>query len=174
MGLDITAYSKVRKLQDLPRLEDGDIDWDEIGDEKIIVTANPDFHERAEGIEEGLYACDGEKHCFRAGSYGGYNTFRNMLAQVGMGAADFEVWGQPGTYSGEPFFELVNFSDCEGMIGPKTCAKLYQDFLSLKDTFYAQMDAGGDESYAEYYKQKYEDWTEAFRIGQDAGFVDFH
>lgn len=34
-----------------------------------------------------------------------------------------------------PFLELIHFSDCEGIIGPKTSAKLYKDFEKYRDKF---------------------------------------
>src|SRR5690606_5907275 len=58
---------------------DGDILYDE---EWIKFYENPDFIERAAGIDSELAYKAEESDDFRAGSYGGYNAWRNQLAKV--------------------------------------------------------------------------------------------
>src|SRR5437763_1488505 len=138
MGLDITAASKIKWIA--ATLPDegsyGDYFW---------VGAQPDeFEAQADGLEPGLYETADEID-FRAGSCSGYNEWREQLAQfAGYPArpANFAeaVPGRlPKEHSagawattGGPFWELINFSDCEGVIGPKTSAKLAQDFAEYQ------------------------------------------
>lgn len=63
-----------------------------------------------------------------------------------------------------PFSELINFSDCEGVIGPKTAAKLARDFAA----FEAQAEAWGDDFYDQYLN-----WEEVFLMAADGGAVAF-
>ena len=59
-------------------------------------------------------------------SYGGYGVFRRDLALL-VGVVDLDAWWRdpnPET----PFFELLDFSDCEGAIGPEACAAIARDF----------------------------------------------
>lgn len=168
MGLDITAASKIELIPDAPV----DLDAFHIG-------ANPDeFADRADGLKPGLYRSHAELN-FRAGSYSGYNAWREQLAELaGYPAqpANFgdAVRGRPpkehsaGAWSATsgPFWELINFSDCEGVIGPRTSAKLAKDFADHQ----AKADAHPDE----WFRDLYAMWRRAFELASDAGAVDFH
>ncbi len=39
-----------------------------------------------------------------------------------------EFWLNSNSYLGKPFYELIDFSDCEGVLGPQACYKLSKDF----------------------------------------------
>ena len=65
---------------------------------------------------------------FPAGSYGGYSHWRDWLSRTFLGAGSDAVFDKPENYKEKPFEELINYSDCEGCIGPKVCMKLAQDF----------------------------------------------
>ena len=108
---------------------------------------------------------------FRAGSYGGYSTWRNMLAEAaGYDSAD-QVWA--GEFSG-PFVELINFSDCEGYIGPHVSAKLLADFLEYRDEVEKYVsEAYGDGHEFEYFMDRYDCWIGAFETASDNGVVVF-
>jgi hypothetical protein len=68
-------------------------------------------------------------------------------------------------------------SDCEGCIGPKTCAKLADDF-----EFYSEQAASFaetlDEEYGHaegtYWLGKYKKWAAAFKLASGNGVVQFH
>ena len=66
-----------------------------------------------------------------------------------------------------PFVELLNFSDCEGFIGPKTSAKLHADFLEWDKK------AKNFDSQNSYFYETYKEWTEAFKVASDGGCVIF-
>lgn len=130
-----------------------------------------------------------EYNSFCAGSYSGYNQWRRELAVVaGYGSVE-NVWSDESFDTTEkfinlrylklkkiddpnfdckivkPFYELINFSDCEGLIGPEVCKKLYEDFVLFEDKAKEE---------DEYFYRKYCDWKEAFRVASYEGFVSFH
>ena len=79
-----------------------------------------------------------------------------------------KVWENPEHYQEAPFAELVNFSDCDGDIGPMVSRKLAADFERHRDEFYAYTDD-------EYDRQRYEHFAAAFKVaGEQNGCVSFH
>ena len=109
---------------------------------------------------------------FGAGSYGGYNQWREQLAALA---------GYTKTYSdyhrclrhdrtahdcvAGPFWELICFSDCEGTIGSQVSKKLYLDFVAYEDE---ARDLGED------FFAVYQCFKEAFELASDNGAVEFH
>jgi hypothetical protein len=185
MGLDITAYSKLVKL-DAVFDADGEpidpetrepLDWHNY----MRVYVNSDFPGRSGSLEhKGCYTY-GEDFGFRAGSYGGYNEWREQLAKFAgyptllyervQGYApsakerhDAAAWN--GMCEGLPFVELVNFSDCEGVICAEVAAKLARDFAEHDE----RAKATGDD----WFYGRYCDWRKAFELASDAGCVTFH
>lgn len=143
MGLDITAYRKLTKLD-----ATFDADSGEVIDAKtrqpiqnyLRVFDNQDFPGRAEGLEHGgIYAYESADDSFCM-SYNGYNLWREALAKMaGYPETEYQSYrgpkrshaaacwhGAPG-----PFHELINFSDCEGTIGPVVAARLAKDFTEF-------------------------------------------
>lgn len=157
MGLDISYYRQAKYVREYP--EDGDYDYpNEIG-----AHVNPDFPEQADGLISGIYTAEDEGG-FRAGSYGGYNQWRSQLAGLA-GYTDRAAF-QGSVPPGSAFLPLINFSDCEGVIGPKTSAQLAADF--------AEYQHAADRHPDDWFRQKYADWRTAFETASDNGFVDFH
>lgn len=178
MGLDITAYGNVEKIADLPYNKKG-VDWNkveelELGRGARTLTKNDNFPEHCLDLEEAVYQINGESHGFRAGSYSGYNRFRNLLCQVMVGGSDQDVWRDPQMFKERPFFELINFSDCEGTIGPAVSAKLYQDFVDNEEQFLKSTVVTQDQLDREWVKTCYSNWKRAFELAKDHGFVSFH
>ena len=164
MGLAITAYRKLTKIDD-PVLEDGEpIDWENewLAHPDTIEMAEYHWPGRAAGIERGAVYRFAEKVEFRAGSYGGFAGWRRILAQ----AAGYEsleaVWTN---HPDGPFVELLDFSDCEGVIGPIVAAKLAHDFSEHEEKITADADR--------YFVKKYKLWRKAFEMAADGGAVDF-
>lgn len=156
MGLDITAYGEV----------DFRTRWDGVGEEPedynnwVHVYANPDFPERTPGIQTGHYWAAGTvARSFRAGSYSGYGRWR----------ADLKEWAETLWTPTEqlaqdrlyPFYELINFSDCEGVLGPEVCAVLAQDFERPHPMTWGP-------------NGLYNDWAQAFKLAANTGCVCFH
>jgi hypothetical protein len=170
MGLDISVLANPVFVRDLDR------DYDISEGEMYVSVSQSNFFERADGVKAGIYK--GERtNRFRAGSYSGYNDYRNMLAEAGMGAEDRVIWKQEDKFRGQPFWEQVNFSDCEGTIGPKTSAKLAKDYAENRQKFsdFVLKTVGGDKENHEYYMYLYDEWAAAFKTAAETGgLVIFH
>lgn len=166
MGLDITAY---RQLQ-------GPVSQDQDEDGPWLSATDSAFIARTDGLEEGAYASAAEEFDFRAGSYGGYNQWRDELAKLAGYPAMRHApsYGPPRDLHAAsawqadsgPFWELINFSDCEGTIGPKTSAKLAADFAAHQEK--ADAHAEG------WFRELYAKWRKAFEMAADGGAVSFH
>jgi hypothetical protein len=114
----------------------------------------------------------GESQHFRAGSYSGYNWWRNKLAEVIHGVSAEKIWKNLELYNNAPFFELLHFSDCEGVIGPAVSAKLAKDFRDHKDLIHSEKNSNIHE-YDEYFTSTYDNFMEAFETAAEGGFVKF-
>jgi hypothetical protein len=169
MGLDIIAYRKLDPYTTTDTSADG-----------CYVSANErEFESRADGIATGVVyrGCAAEFH-FRAGSYSGYNEWREQLAKLaGYPAATdiaepFHASKYGHTHSAGawiaksgPFWELITFSDCNGTIGPQTSSKLLMDFITHQKIV--------DEHPDEWFRELYAQWRHAFELAADAGAVVF-
>jgi hypothetical protein len=171
MGLDITAYSRLKQVGRHTA------DWCE-DDSHVSAYAYSDFPRSFRGIpvlgtrtssgfggamtflEGGCYelTSETEVHAFRAGSYGGYNQWR----------ADLQEQFNPGRDPDGPFYELIWFADNEGSIGPDAARDLLTDF----EQHAARYDPPGD--FPEYARGKYADWMRACALAADGGLVRFH
>jgi hypothetical protein len=163
MGLDITAYQELTKVEN-PEL-DGDgypVDYDSHWKARHLDSYDKSFPGRSEGLKNGTVYSFHKSFGFRAGSYGGYSQWRRELAQLAGYASDTDCWEN---HKSGPFFELINFYDNEGTIGPVVAKKLAKDF-----TDHHKMAAivGG------YFFERYCDWENAFNMAADNGAVDFH
>lgn len=72
-----------------------------------------------------------------------------------------------GAWSAEagPFWELINFSDCEGIIGPVVSAKLARDFQEYQEKANSQL--------TDYDLERYNSWRQAFELAAENGVVRF-
>ena len=169
MGLDITAYKKLTPVQDGLAVLDknGDLaDSDSffrISDLDITCTEK-DWPGRTSGLEPGVFEFE-ERLDFWAGSYSGYNEFRNWLATVGGWESDEACWHGPATEG--PFYELINFADNEGVIGPNTAKKLEKDFADFREE-------ATKKATADWHMSDYDQWHNAFALAAKGGAIDFH
>ena len=171
MGLDITYVSKIKEC-----LDDNDISF------LSFYIDNDHFEYHLGSLKKiKIYSTTSESDIqgFCAGSYGGYNDWRDRLAAMAGYGSSVNVWNDFKSsirylklkkIEGidvhiKPFYELINFSDCEGIIGPEICEKLYQDFVNFEDKAKEQ---------EEYFYDRYLKWKEAFRVASDNGLVKFH
>lgn len=162
MGLDVTAYRMIAPAPEAELDEGGyPVEWDSyirITPELIQLTEQ-NFPGRTQGLAPGVFGFV-EAMDLRAGSYGGYSLWRDWLAKlVGFQSAT-DYWKRADSTS--PFWELINFSDCEGYLGPVACAALVEDF--------ARFTPDGNV----YENAKYQEWAQAVAIGADGGFLLFH
>lgn len=107
-----------------------------------------------------------EAHGFRAGSYGGHGQFRQALAEV-VGATLEDYWH--GDDFDLPFYELINFADNEGTIGPEAAGDLLADLRKYRDAFREAFPAGGS-----WFAVVYDDWTTACELASQDGLISFH
>lgn len=180
MGLDISAYRKLTKL-DVLFNEDGepvDPATREPVEDYYRVYANPDFPGRADGLEDrACYSYAEAEHVFSR-SYSGYNRWRETLAKLAGYPLDYrETFGvrEPShaaaawngkVQAGAPFWELVNFADNDGTIGPVAAAKLLRDF--------AEFDGRAKEITEDYFYSGYCELRRGLEIAADGGALDFH
>jgi hypothetical protein len=184
MGLDISAYRKLTKIDAVFDADGDPIDPVTRGaiEYDFYSYISHDFPGRADELEDkGVYRAE---QCmgFRAGSYGGYNVWREHLATMAgypglerdrYNTGDIQIRHDAGAFQATkgPFWEVICFSDCEGVIGAKTCAKLAKDFAEWD----ARAKQYGDAlDQPNWFYEKYKEWREAFEMGADDGAVDFH
>lgn len=165
MGLDITAYSKLEFAKEATD------DWEEVDrmyNEGYVhlYQPYPQYKDRTDGWKDGFYICNGERFDYRAGSYSGYNQRRNMLSIAALGAQDSSVWESPEEYKANAVSLLVNFSDCEGFIGPVTSAKIYLALMEIPEKRL--------ENWEEWERRWLNDVIQGFEIASDHGAVRFH
>lgn len=163
MGLDVTAIEKAEFVG----RRNGNT-----RDESIMSVYDIGF-DRLDGKEEGNYR-GATEFDFAAGSYGNYNEWREWLCRTFLGVEPRAIWDAPEKFAGQPFVELINFSDCEGAIGPVTAAKLLKDFTENKERAKRAADALRQPYEREWFFKKYLDWKRAFELAKNDGFVIFH
>lgn len=169
MGIDVSAY---KNLVEVARPEDPD--HDDNYDYRMY--ENLSFPGRADGIDTsklwtGDYV-DGPSM-----SYGYYNKWREQLAQL-VGAENLpyshEMGFQRMSYctaywlDGKqgPFAEQINFSDCEGVIGPIVMAKLAKD--------YAEWDERAKTHGDQWFYSVYQKFHHCFAQNEGLCAVKFH
>lgn len=120
MGLRINTYSNIRLSANEPDssaafgVEETDPYFDRIG------------------LNPGIYTAD-FIDSIKVGSYTFYNSWREMLSQLALGMPATTVWESP-EMEGKPFYELIDFSDCSGILGTDVCCKLLDDFEESRGT----------------------------------------
>jgi hypothetical protein len=171
MGLDITWYKGLAMAVGNEAFDDrGGL----LDDEFVTFYVNPEFPGRADDIEHRKAYRYGPAESyggFCAGSYVGYSQWREELAKLAGYPAkpslQVALEHSEGAWSVTegPFWELINFSDCEGVIGAAVSAKLARDFAEFQD----KADAHPDERF----RKKYAEWRNAFEQAADSGAVKF-
>jgi hypothetical protein len=167
MGLDITAYSKIKKL---------DCEVDDDGEpvnytgEYTRLYPHTDFPERAKTLEDTNYFYDKELHLFSR-CYSTYNYLREQLAQLVCKKSTYKYDGTKcyaaSYWNGKkgPFSELINFSDCEGCFDTKNCKKLSKDFAKFQE----KANSTNDEAFINFYNNL----RKMFELASDDGAVRF-
>lgn len=178
MGLDVSAWARLERLE-------GEPDDEMLGAGEVVsVHASSEFPGRTIGLADGWYRGErlqfGNFDSFRAGAYSGYNAWRDWLAKLGGYAAHPNAQERHGTThahaataweaSSGPFWELLNFYDCDGEIGPLVSAKLARDFAEFDERAKA---ASGAEPGNGWFYRAYCDWRRAFDWAAQDGCVEF-
>ena len=171
MGLDIHAASHLQYIRPIPSREEFDRLEEEVDrqgkclDEVyFLLTANDaDWKDYLAPMEPGLYAYTPttKKFEFRAGAYSYYNLWRKHLCQFALGVEAEILWENPERFIGQPFVEIINFTDCDGRIGPLLATKLARDFRdhsSQAEEFAALLEDDPD------FIENYRDFSKAFEV----------
>ncbi len=170
-GLDVTAYSGLVEVPNAAVDEDG------LPKAKDMVRLSPvDFPDRFKDLKpRAIYRFE-KQFEFRAGSYSGYGWWRNELAKLAgyrptdaktvEGKMESRYDAAAWKAKSGPFWELINFSDAEGVIGPVACKKLYSDFVAYHKAAMAHPSKDFRESYA--------DWEKALELASKNGALEFH
>lgn len=145
MGLNIVSYQNLKPFKaeydnekDICiNAETGkEVPWQDY----LIVSINPEFASQAVDLKEGYYLFD-DKSRFSAGTYSGYNDWRESLAKLA-GYPFLNPDGDDARHGhsraawlaeGGDFWELINFTDCDGIIGSKVSKKLFLDFSNNRN-----------------------------------------
>ncbi len=104
---------------------------------------------------------------FRVGSYGSYNDWRKRLSLAILSTPPEAIWSEPERFRGMPMVQLIDFSDCEGIIGPQTCAVLRRQFEFSREKFFV------DRNVEQWHYEIYGNFQRAFDIAADTGCVQF-
>lgn len=118
MGLLVAAYAGIERVED-PFVPDGDL-CDRVTGKWLPQSFKVRKfafwpHAAPEFTDGDYYVAQSEYKEFEC-TCTHYSGWRSKLAAM---------VGNPADNS---FYELINFSDCEGVLGPSTCAKLAEDF----------------------------------------------
>lgn len=162
MGLDVTAYGRLRKAD----RQEPEAEYDLPCAVRIYV--EPSFRERCQDLEDRVvYECATE--CEGPSmAYSFYNRWRDRLAQIAGYGSAADVWNNKATTG--RFVELIDFSDCEGCIGPTVCRKLAQDF----GAFQQSVDLLPATIENDRFKEIYRKFRRAFELASNGGCVKFH
>lgn len=152
MGVDIVAYKNLTKVNDPKRDAYGSlIDWEILADisQSTIDYTEECFKGRTSGLVAAVYK-PSEANRYTVGTCTYYNKFRDKLASI---ATNYQL------------YELIEFSDSEGYIGPEVSAKLAVDFQNLENDARAILD--------EREMKLYLNFKEAFEMAAENGCVEF-
>jgi len=161
MGLNIIAVNKIKKVADFYEK----IENIKIEDEKKLIRVKVNaFFSSHDNLESGIYVYEGDEIEF-SGPYSEYSAFRNILANIAHSVNCAEIWANCDIYKNGAFYELIDFSDCEGVIGPISASKLLLDFKKYREDFYKISNKWDCENY--------ENWIIALDIASSDGMIIF-
>lgn len=167
MGLDISAYSGLK-----PAAAKG-------GDEDLTFHIHDQWKERAGSIVDGQAYAASESYRFRAGSYFGYNDWRENLAEMAgyepIKHGDNRHDHSRGAWEsdGGPFYELIDFTDCDGVIGSEVAEKLARDFLQHQTAMAKFAEKRLQVFERERFVETYKNFQKAFELAAKGGAVVF-
>jgi hypothetical protein len=174
MGLDIVAYSRLIKEPAPEAKEVMEKLLTPMGEE-VITVHESENNPWGFDLEPGAWLSTEEtvEHHFRAGSYSGYNQFRNMLSNALLGVPSDYVWEDEASFEGKPGYEMVNFSDCQGVISWSIAEKLYNDLVGNRIKFveYVGSIYGADNDETEHLTYVYDNFITAFELAKNNGVV---
>jgi hypothetical protein len=163
MGLDVSAFRPVQLLQeDTDVISSSDMVACAGGTVKLLV--EPVFSLRApEIVHGGVYRYEMHLHHYM-GAYSSYNRWREQLCAL-VGYTTPAAWAarlNPST----PFLELVNFSDCQGVLGAACCRRLAAAFAAYQGAAVRHSDAE--------FRARYNAFRQMTEFASLEGVICFH
>lgn len=159
MGLVISAFDGVKLVRAMTVKESNGI---ETPDGQVYLYQDGD-RPQSDGMVDGFYTFADKSRRHDVGPYSSYGFFRDALSRLMLAMSAEDVWSSKRTEG--PFVELINFSDCDGFIGPKTSAKLAVDFA-----LHADKTTGAEKGF----RREYAAFRRAFDRAALGGAVKFH
>lgn len=163
MGLALRVYTNIQPVDGSFKFDGAcevhDAQTNQIRNDLVGFYVHPTYTAWGDGIRPFQAYRFSYTEIFHIGSYIYYSDFRNWLSTL----AENGHVDQPG----DPFYEVLIFSDCEGVINSTISAKLHVDFVR----FYAKAKAS---PHAQCYILAYESMMRAFQIASINGAVSFH
>ena len=131
MGLDLSAYREAKIIKEV-YYDIGSDCWRNSNDYTVVeyteeIRANPHFPMRAPSIIDRAlieFLPNNGISCY-VGSYSSYSSWRYEIAKLFNNHTKEMYWLD---VKNAPFNELLNFSDCEGLIMGDYLNKIQQDF----------------------------------------------
>jgi len=109
------------------------------------------------------------------GSYSSYNIFRNLLSKAVLKVNAETAWNKPSKYCNKPLWDIINFSDCDGVIDCSTSKTLYNNLKesrSIFKTYISKTDSIGEMD-EEHNMQLYDELIKCFKLGAEDGIIIF-
>ena len=178
MGLDITAISGIVTKELDPIAYDFhallDADTDSFSINRDFPSHSADFNV-ASGRVEYVRSDESKELEFRVGSYSTYNKLRNLMCLSIHNIKIETAWDSPNIYGNKALWDLLNFSDCDGVIDSTTSARILKDLKDNIDNFsnYITNDNDIGEMDTEHYIDSYNMFIDCFELGADSGIVIF-
>lgn len=168
MGLALIGYSKVIDLGEENELDDSSEITGTYEKPIIYISPNTPFFEQWLGSikPKHNYKVTGDSHRYDS-SYTSYGNFKNLLALFTTNRTYFEMCDDLTAFKDTPFYEIFDFGDNEGFIGPEVSAELNTDFKQWRDGFKKFI----KEDF--YLLEKYDDLLHVYEKGADNGIVSF-
>jgi hypothetical protein len=178
MGLDISAHSYIAIKQLNPvlfefnELMDADVDILEFNRGLDFLSQSAELGDDVGKFEFSLGA-ESESFDFRAGSYSTYNKFRNLVCLALLEVKCETAWDNPNKYKTGPGWDIINFSDCEGVIDSVTSAKLLKEFTDNRDKFITFLNNTSDvgDMDVNHYTEFFDNMIKCFELGSKGGIV---
>lgn len=157
MGLDVSVYRNLRK----PTVEETENEeWD-----VSTHVDHPSWKYKMNNFEaDSYYMADRIDGADVRYSYSSHSFFRNELCRITNWEMDFDNCEE---LKDKPFYEMINFTDCDGCLDWEIASILYKNFCDHEET--------ARKEFNNRWFGKYQDWKNVFKEGKEVGsLVDFH
>jgi hypothetical protein len=173
MGLDIRAISKIELEPSDEVKAIRERLFTSVGDEILelepTIRSHAEYSMHTQDMVDGVYFDTREsQECDMSFSYGGYNDFRNRICFALNGVDAKEVWANPEVYENSLAYKVINFSDCEGIIGTTVSKEIYEQLVLGRDKYVEYVKSN---PFMHYGIEHYDRFTRVFELGADEGIV---